>query len=272
MSKKVIIITGASSGIGYHSAELLGKKGYVVYAMARRVDRIEELVSLGVKPLFLDLTQEASIQNCVKRVLVEQGRIDVLVNNAGYGLYGPIEEVDLAEARAQFEVNLFGLASLTQQVIPIMRQQKGGIIINISSVAGRFTSYFGAWYHSTKYALEAFSDALRMELSDFGIKVIIIEPGGIKTPWGLLTADKLEDSTKGGVYAPKAKRIANKMRRLYTSKILSSPRIIAQKIAEVVDKRRPKARYLIGFGAKPLVFLHTILPTRLFDYLIKRFG
>lgn len=269
MVKKVILLTGASSGIGYHSAELLAKQGYIVYAGARRVEKIEPLLSYGVRPIKLDLTQESSIISCVNMVLEKEGHIDVLVNNAGYGSYGAIEDVDLAEARAQFEVNLFGLASLTKQVIPIMRKQKSGRIINISSVGGRCTTYFGGWYHATKYALEAFSDALRMELRGFGIEVVIIEPGGIRTPWGLIAADKLTDSAKDGAYENDANLVAKKIRKLYSSRMLSSPNLIAKKILTAIGQKKPKARYLVGFGAKPLAFLHAVLPTRAFDYLMK---
>src|SRR5574344_1307619 len=180
MEKKIIIITGASSGIGYQTAELLAKQGHKVYGAARRVEKIEPLRNLGVIPLKMDITQEDSIDEAVKIVINEEGRIDVLVNNAGYGSYGAIEDVNIDEVRKQFDVNLFGLASLTRKVLPYMRDQKNGLVVNISSMGGRVTTYFGAWYHATKYALEAFSDALRMEVRDFGINVTIIEPGGIK--------------------------------------------------------------------------------------------
>ena len=195
----------------------------------------------------------------------------MLINNAGYGSYGAIEDVPIDEARRQFEVNLFGLARLTQLVLPHMRAQGSGRILNISSMAGRITMPLGSWYHATKYALEAFSDALRMEVAEFGIDVVIIEPGGIKTPWGLIAADHLEESSRNGVYAAQAHRVAANMRKLYSpSSNLSEPKVISKTILQALEARRPKTRYLVGFGAKPSVFLHTVLPDRLFDKVARR--
>ena len=182
LQRPVVLLTGASSGIGYDVAPLLVRYGYIVYGAARRVEKIEELASEGVKALSLDVTDEASMEAAVQQIIDAEGRIDVLINNAGYGSYGAIEDVPIDEARRQFEVNLFGLARLTQLVLPHMRARGSGRILNISSMAGRITSPLGAWYHATKYALEAFSDALRMEVEEFGIDVVIIEPGGIKPP------------------------------------------------------------------------------------------
>ncbi|MGT2907323.1 oxidoreductase [Streptococcus dentiloxodontae] len=266
---KVILITGASSGIGYQTAEELASQGHIVYGAARRVDAMEPLKAKGVKALRLDITDEASINAALDTIIKQEGRIDVLVNNAGYGSYGAIEDVTMEEAKAQFEVNVFGLARLTQLVLPYMRQQGSGRIVNVSSMGGRLTSYLGAWYHATKYAVEAFSDALRMETADFGIDVSIIEPGGIKTDWGFLAADKLEASAKGGAYEAQATEAATGMRKQYSGNMMSDPKIISRAISKAVNSRRPKARYLIGFGAKPLVFLHAILPTRLFDKIMK---
>ena len=196
--KKVILLTGASSGIGYQTAESLAKEGHIVYGAARRTEKMETLKQFGVKPIYLDVTDEESIKSAIDTIIGNEGHIDVLINNAGYGSYGAIEDVEISEAKMQFEVNLFGLARLVQLVLPHMRKQKSGRIINISSMGGRLTSYFGGWYHATKYALEAFSDALRMEVADFGIDVSLIEPGGIKTEWGIIAADKLANSAKGG--------------------------------------------------------------------------
>ena len=188
--KKVILLTGASSGIGYQTAESLAKEGHVVYGAARRIEKMETLKQFVVKPIYLDVTDEESIKSAIDTIIRNEGRIDVLINNAGYGSFGAVEDVDISEAKMQFEVNLFGLARLLQLVLPHMRKQKSGRIINVSSMGGRLTTYFGAWYHATKYALEAFSDALRMEVSDFGIDVSLIEPGGIKTDWGIIAANK----------------------------------------------------------------------------------
>lgn len=268
--EKIIIITGASSGIGFQTAAKLAKQGHVVYAAARRIGKMESLKVFGVKPLELDVTSEYSIDKALSVVLHAEGRIDVLINNAGYGSLGAIEDVTIDEARRQFDVNLFGIAMLTKKVLPHMRFQKSGTIINISSMAGRFSSCFGGWYHATKYALEAFSDSLRMEVKPFGIHVSIIEPGGIKTPWGQIAANHLDDSSKGGAYEVQARKTAEMLRKLYDGRILSEPKLIARTICKTVNSSHPKARYLIGLGAKPLVFLHTILPTRWFDFLMTR--
>lgn len=271
LQRPVVLLTGASSGIGYDVAPLLVRYGYTVYGAARRVEKIEELASEGVKALSMDVTDEASMEAAVQQIIDAEGRIDVLINNAGYGSYGAIEDVPIDEARRQFEVNLFGLARLTQLVLPHMRAQGSGRILNISSMAGRITSPLGAWYHATKYALEAFSDALRMEVEEFGIDVVIIEPGGIKTPWGFIAADHLEESSRNGVYAAQAQRVAANMRKLYSpSSNLSEPKVISNAILRALEARRPKTRYLVGFGAKPSVFLHTVLPDRLFDKVARR--
>ena len=271
LQRPVVLLTGASSGIGYDVAPLLVRYGYTVYGAARRVEKIEELASEGVKALSMDVTDEASMEAAVQQIIDAEGRIDVLINNAGYGSYGAIEDVPIDEARRQFEVNLFGLARLTQLVLPHMRARGRGRILNISSMAGRITMPLGAWYHATKYALEAFSDALRMEVEEFGIDVVIIEPGGIKTLWGLIAADHLEESSRNGVYAEQAQRVAANMRKLYSpSSNLSEPKVISRTILRALEARRPKTRYLVGFGAKPSVFLHTVLPDRLFDKVARR--
>ena len=268
--KKIILLTGASSGIGYQTAESLAKEGNVVYGAARRIEKMETLKQFGVKPIYLDVTDEESIKSSIDTIIGNEGRIDVLINNAGYGSFGAVEDVEINEARRQFEVNLFGLARLVQLVLPHMRKQKEGRIINVSSMGGRLTTYFGAWYHATKYALEAFSDALRMEVSDFGIDVSLIEPGGIKTDWGIIAADKLEKSAKGGAYEKEAMKTAKGMKKQYSGNLLSNPIVITKAISKAVNSNRPKARYLIGFMAKPLVFLHTILPTKVFDKIMKK--
>ncbi|NRR28317.1 oxidoreductase [Bacillus velezensis] len=269
MNKKVILITGASSGIGYHTAEVLAKQGHKVYGAARRAEKIQPLSAVGVVAVKLDVTNEESMQKAIQTIIKAEGKIDVLINNAGYGSYGAVEDVKIEEAKNQFEVNLFGLARLTQIVLPHMRQQQSGRIINTSSMGGRLTSFMGAWYHATKYALEGFSDALRMEVKQFGIDVVLIEPGGIKTDWGFIAADHLEESANGGAYEAAAKKATAGMRKQYSSNMLSNPSVISNAISKAINKRRPKTRYLVGFGAKPLVFMHTILPDRVFDFIMK---
>jgi len=177
---RTALVTGASSGIGEDTARKLQALGYIVYGAARRTDRLQALTTDGIRPLAMDVTDDASMNAGVNRILEETGRIDVLVNNAGYGSYGAIEDVPINEARRQFEANVFGLARLTQLITPHMRTQGSGTIINISSMGGKLTTPLGGWYHATKYAVEALSDALRIELSSFGIDVVVVEPGGIR--------------------------------------------------------------------------------------------
>lgn len=267
MKKQVILLTGGSSGIGYASALRLAEQGHVVYAAARRVEAMAPLAEAGVHILAMDVTDEASMQSGVDTILREQGRIDVLINNAGYGYFGAIENVTMEEARRQLEVNLFGLARLTQMVLPTMRVQHSGRIINTSSIAGRLCLAYGGWYHVSKYAVEAFSDALRIEMKPFGIDVVLIEPGAIGTNWGIIAADHLAESSRGTVYEASALREANLTRTMYTSTLLSRPEVVMRAICRAVNARRPCVRYNPGMGASTMLFFHAILPARWWDAL-----
>ena len=265
---RIALVTGASSGIGEDTARRLQALGYIVYGAARRTDRLETLAADGIRPLAMDVTDDASMTAGVNRILEETGRIDVLVNNAGYGSYGAIEDVPIDEARRQFEVNVFGLARLTQLVAPHMRAQGSGTIINISSMGGRLTTPLGGWYHATKYAVEALSDALRMELRPFGIDVVVVEPGGIRTEWYAIAADHLEATAEGSAYATQVKAVAGSMRSESYQRRYSPPAVIARTIGKIVTARHPRTRYAVGFMAKPLIAARRILPDRAFDRLI----
>ena len=271
MEKKVILITGASSGIGFDAAQTLARQGHTVYAAARRVEKMEPLQSDGVKVLRMDVTDSASMAEGVKTVLDAEGRIDVLVNNAGYGYFGAVENVTMEEARRQVEVNVFGLAELCKLVLPVMRKQGSGRIINTSSIAGKMVLPFGAWYHVSKFSVEALSDALRMEMRPFGVDVVLIEPGGIKTDWGIIAAKHLAESSKGTAYEEDALREAELMHKGYSGNYLSAPRVVTRAISRAVNSQRPQARYRIGSGAFIMVFLHTVLPTRWWDGMMRRF-
>jgi NAD(P)-dependent dehydrogenase (short-subunit alcohol dehydrogenase family) len=270
MASKVALITGGSSGIGEATALKLHELGYTTYAAARRVQRMEHLAKAGIRPLAMDVTDEESLQSGVKHILTEQGRIDVVVNAAGYGSYGALEDVPLAEARHQFEVNVFGAARLTQLVLPHMREQRSGTIINITSMGGKIYTPLGAWYHATKFALEALSDCLRMEVKPFGIDVVVIEPGGIKTEWPSIAADKLKAASSGGPYAKQADAVAASLTSEVTARRSSPPTLIANTIGKAVTTRRPKTRYAVGYGARPIIFMHDVLPDRAFDAFIRR--
>ncbi|WP_165329175.1 oxidoreductase [Streptococcus tangpeifui] len=265
---KVILLTGASSGIGYLAAQGLARAGHRVYGGARRLDKLEKLKQDGVQPLYLDLTKEQTIKQALAVVIQAEGRLDVLINNAGYAAFGAIEDVALEEARKQFEVNLFGLARLTQEVLPYMRAQKSGRIINISSTGGRITTIMGSWYHASKYALEALSDGLRMETKTFGIETVIIEPASIKTPWSQIAAENLRTSAVGGAYEKMAKKVSQSIEKMYAGRLISEPGLVARRIVKIVNAKRVKPRYLVGRGAKTIVFLHSILPARVFDWLV----
>lgn len=271
MEKKVILITGASSGIGFDAAQTLARQGHTVYAAARRVEKMEPLQSDGVKVMRMDVTDSASMAEGVKTVLDAEGRIDVLVNNAGYGYFGAVENVTMEEARRQVEVNVFGLAELCKLVLPVMRKQGSGRIINTSSIAGKMVLPFGAWYHVSKFSVEALSDALRMEMRPFGVDVVLIEPGGIKTDWGIIAAKHLAESSKGTAYEEDALREAELMHKGYSGNYLSAPRVVTRAISRAVNSQRPRARYRIGSGAFIMVFLHTVLPTRWWDGMMRRF-
>ena len=265
---KTALVTGASSGIGEETARTLHKLGYTVYAAARRTDRLEQLTPIGIHALAMDVTDDESMTSGIEKIIAETGRIDVLVNNAGYGSFGAIEDVSIDEARRQFEVNVFGLARLTQLVLPHMRAQRSGTIINISSIGGRFTTLLGGWYHASKHAVEALSDALRMETAPFGIDVAVIEPGLIRTEWSGIAAKHLEETADGSAYASQIKAVANSMRSESTNKRQSPPSVIADTVEKIVTARKPRTRYVVGFAAKPLVTLRHILPDRAFDRLI----
>jgi NAD(P)-dependent dehydrogenase (short-subunit alcohol dehydrogenase family) len=269
-SPKVALVTGGSSGIGEATARKLHALGYTTYAAARRVQRMEHLAKAGIRPLALDVTDDDSMQSAVTQILAEQGRIDVLVNNAGYGSYGALEDVPLSEARSQVEVNVFGAARLTQLVLPQMRQQRSGTIVNVTSMGGKIYTPLGAWYHATKFALEALSDCLRMEVQPFGINVVIIEPGGINTEWGGIAAEKLRTVSGRGPYVDQASAVAESLTSEANRQRQSPPTVVANAIARAVTARRPRTRYAVGYGARLIIFLHGVLPDRWYDAFIRR--
>ena len=268
-TQKVALVTGASSGIGAATAGKLAGLGYTVYGAARRVDRMSQLRAAGVHVLAMDVTDAESAQAGVKQLLAETGRIDVLVNNAGYGSYGAIEDVPTAEATAQFDVNVFGAARLIQLVLPQMRAQHTGRIINISSMGGKIYTPLGGWYHATKFALEALSDCLRLEVAQFGIKVIVIEPGAIRTEWAAISADNLDAASAGTPYRDQARFVSGTLRATEKSRLTSGPAVVADAIGKAVQNPRPRTRYAVGGGARSILFAQRVLTDRGFDRLIR---
>jgi short-subunit dehydrogenase len=270
MPHKTALVTGASSGIGESTARTLQSLGFIVYGAARRIDRLQELAGAGIRPLAMDVTDEASMTDGVAKILAETGRIDVLVNNAGYGSYGAIEDVPIEEGRRQFEVNIFGAVALTRLVLPQMRERGSGTIVNISSMGGKIYTPLGGWYHGTKFALEAISDALRLEVRPFGIDVVVIEPGGIATEWGGIAAENLAAVSQGSPYQGQAEAVARSLLSEASQSRNSPPSVVAEAIGKAVTAKRPRTRYAVGFAAKPLIAARRVLPDRWFDAVISR--
>jgi NAD(P)-dependent dehydrogenase (short-subunit alcohol dehydrogenase family) len=277
---KVVLITGCSSGIGAATAGRLSRAGHTVYASARRPDTLAELVAGGCRPLSLDVTDEASMAAAVRQVEAEQGRLDVLVNNAGYGLYGPVEQLPLDELRRQFETNLYGLVRLCQLVLPGMRERRAGRIVNVSSMGGRTTLPGGGAYHASKYAVEAISDALRLEVRRFGIDVVLIEPGVVRTPWSerallhqAATGQADGEPAGGDPYADYKQAVSGSFERAYAgplARLSLSPDAVARVIARACQAPRPRTRYLISPLARTLVTAKRLLPDRAYDRLLRQ--
>jgi len=270
MKKKVIVITGASSGMGKDFAHALLKDGHTVYGLARRVEKMNDIVQAGGKAIAMDITNESQVDHAVKQIIREQGKVDVLINNAGYAVYGTVEEVPIDVAKRQFEVNLFGLASITQKIVPGMRERKSGTIINISSMGGKVYTPMGAWYHATKYALEGWSDCLRLELTPFGVHVAIIEPGGIQTEFTDVFQQQLQGDAQNGPYAGTLQKLIASTKEMAENGRLTKPRVITDLILKAVNSDRPKTRYVAGSYAKPLMFMRKYLSDRAFDKILMR--
>jgi len=270
-----VLITGCSSGIGQAAALALHEAGRTVVATARNPDTLSGLADRGLRTLALDVTDESSMLTAVDAA----GPVDVLVNNAGYGLYGTVEQLPMAEIRRQFETNFFGLVRLTQLVLPGMRAAGGGRILNVSSMGGRATLPGGAFYHASKYAVEALSDALRMEVARFGIDVVLIEPGPVRTPWNDVAAGSVAASAAGsnGNGADPYAGFKDAVTAAFSTatdgplaRFSSSADDIAKVITRAVTARRPRTRYLINPVARTTVTLRRWLPDRAYDAVLRR--
>ena len=259
----IILVTGASSGIGKATARSLLQQGHTVYVAARRTDAMQDLQSLGAIPVRMDITLDADITHVVDLIAKQHGGLDVLINNAGFGMYGSVEETTLADARYQFEVNLFGMARLTQLLVPFMRQRGKGTIINLSSMGGKIYTPLGAWYHATKHAVEGWSDCLRLELQPLGINVVIVEPGIIATEFGDVMTKPMLERSGNGPYKGLAHAIAKS-----SGIAMSPPSVVADAIVRAVAAKRPRTRYVAGKFARPLMFVRKVFGDRLYDRVI----
>ena len=264
--KKVALITGASSGIGEETAKLLLREGYTVYGAARRLEKMKDIEAEGVHIISMDVANEQSMQDGVKLILEKEGQIDALVNNAGYGSYGALEDVPMSEARYQFEINVFGMARLTQLVLPAMRERRSGRIINVSSVAGKLGEPHGSWYHATKYAVEGLSDCLRMELKQFNIQVVIIEPGAIVTEWNKIAREHLQKVSGTTAYKDLALKQVKMMEKMDARG--SKPIEVARYIVKGITARNPRTRYAAAGGAKAILLFKKMVSDRVFDKVV----
>lgn len=267
---KVILITGASAGLGREAAILLQKQGHTVYAGARRVDRLAELAGHGVTPVEMDVTKVDDNERAVHRIVESEGRIDVLINNAGFGLYGPIEEIPIDEARYQFEVNLFGLAHLTQLVLPHMRAQGSGRIVNISSMVGKVFTPMGAWYIATKHALEGWSDCLRLETAPFGIQVVLIQPGAIQTEFADVMVALLGKFPGDSPYHSQVEVLSRLMGDPRAVEHRTGAEAVAKVYAKAATARQPRRRYVTGALARPWMLTRKWLGDGIYEFVLRR--
>jgi NAD(P)-dependent dehydrogenase (short-subunit alcohol dehydrogenase family) len=270
-SSKAVLITGCSTGIGRATAEHLAARGWTVHATARRLESIQDLAAKGCKVLALDVCDDASIRAAVETVERAEGAVGVLINNAGYGQEGAFEEVTMDAVRRQFETNVIGLTRLTQLVLPGMRRQRWGKIVNVSSIGGKLTMPGGAFYHATKHAVEALSDALRFEVGGFGIDVVVIEPGPIKTAFGD-TAIASVGAGQDSPYRAFNDRLLHNIHDAYEGRLAAfaaGPEAVAKVIERAITASRPRTRYPVTAAAHVMLALRRWLPDRLFDAFLR---
>jgi NAD(P)-dependent dehydrogenase (short-subunit alcohol dehydrogenase family) len=268
---RAALVTGCSSGIGRATALALLDRGYVVYATARRPETLVDLVARGCRTLALDVTSEESMLAAVRAVEAEHGHVELLVNNAGYALQGPVEECSLDAVRAQFETNVFGLVRLCQLVLPAMRAAGRGRIVNVGSMGGRFTFPGGGFYHASKHAVEAISDALRLEVAPFGVHVSLVQPGPVVTSFVDAAVDSVE--VTDGPYAEFTTALVDRYQAAYDGSA-SNLEISAEKVAEVIASAatatHPRSRYAVGTMAKTLITTRRLLPDVAWDAVLRQ--
>ena len=265
--QKVVLITGTAYGIGKSTAELLIEKGHIVYGGDILVEENLYLNDIGGTALEMDVTNQEHIDKAINQIISEQGRVDVLVNNAGLGVYGAIEDVSMEDIYYQYDVNLFGLARVTKAVLPYMREKESGLIINISSVLGETYGPLAGWYLSTKHALEGWSDALRVELKEFDIDVVVVQPGAINTNFSNVTKTYIDKYRENSAYQHLyGEPITDTGNEVLSNQ--SDPIVIAKVINKAMNARNPKTRYAAGAYSKIGIFLRKIMTDKMFDRFI----
>jgi NADP-dependent 3-hydroxy acid dehydrogenase YdfG len=268
---RIVLITGCSSGIGEATAARLAGAGWTVYATARKPETLTDLAAAGCRTLALDVTSEESMSAAVDTVLAESGRIDALVNNAGYSQSGAVETLDLDDVRRQFETNVFGLVRMCQLVLPAMREQHAGRIVNISSMGGRLVFPGGGAYHATKYAVEALSDALRFEVAGFGVKIVLVEPGLITTNFENAAVASM-DGNDDGPYAHFNAEVAKATKEVYSGpmrRLGGGPDAVAKVIEKSLNARRPRIRYTVTPSATLSIRSRSLMGARGWDAMLK---
>ncbi|MBD0401789.1 oxidoreductase [Flammeovirga sp. EKP202] len=266
MSKKVVLITGASSGFGKFTALELIKKGYVVYGAARRIEHMKELETTGGFAIKMDVTSDESVEAGVQQIIKEQGQIDALVNNAGFGSYGFVETTNIDHMKRMFEVNVWGTVRVSQYVLPHMRKQGKGSIVNLSSIVGKVSTAFLGFYAASKHAVEALSDAMRQEVGRFGINVSIIEPGAFSTGFDGVVLDELKLIKAGEAYQPILDSFIPYFKKMYEN--APTPEPVVKAIISAIEKSKPKTRYSVGVDAKGGIMMKGMLGDRTFDNIM----
>ena len=267
---KAFLITGCSTGIGRATAEQLLRQGYTVYATARKLESIVDLEKKGAAILTLDVTDISSIEKVKEKIEADDVQLFGLVNNAGYGQMGPIEEVTAEQAFNQMNTNVLGMASVTRTFLPLIRKHKEGIIINVSSIAGKVSMPLSGWYCASKFAVEALSDALRLEMVPFGVKVVVVEPGPIRTSFGEVAYSSTDHIDENNAYTPMLKQLTAWSKKTLNDREAGKPIDVANVIVKILRKRNPKPRYRVTRIAKFLYILRRLVSDRFLDNLYIR--
>ena len=273
--QKVAIVTGSSSGIGYETALVLARNGFRTYATMRNLEKARAISDVAKREklllhtIKLDVADEKSVNDAIKTIKSDAGRIDVLVNNAGYGLTGSLEDLSMSEIKAQYETNVFGLIRVTQAVLPTMREQKSGIIVNISSIGGKMALPLSSPYIGTKFAVEGLSESIAYDLEPFGIKVVIIEPGAIKTNFdtGMVVAQK--NQTPSSPYYKSMQKLQSSINSVFKNG--TPPAKVAEVILNAITTPNPNLRYTVGEDAALLAQKRKDLPDSEFQKLVLEF-